>query len=73
MQLFVNISNIPTLKHIKHVFILTYVWLAVPSVCMLAEDANVHTLLSVFTPTVSRKLTTLRSRMMTLGSDGSGL
>lgn len=31
------------------------------------------TLLSVFTPTVSRKLTTLRSRIMTLGSDGSGL
>lgn len=54
-------------------FFSTYAWLAALSVCILGDDANVPTLLSVFTPTVSRKLTTLRSRMMILGSDGSSL
>lgn len=35
-------------------------------------DCHIHTLQSVLTPTVSRKLTGLRSRMMALGSEGSG-
>lgn len=35
-------------------------------------DCHIHTLHSVLTPTVSRKLTGLRSRMMALGSEGSG-
>jgi len=40
--------------------------------CALACDWHALTLRSVLTPTVSRKLTGLRSRTMALGSEGSG-